>query len=80
MFVNSVSGRASFAAERLGMLILALAALSVARGTYEYLCLLSVPLIALYSGERGRYRLKYFFYAFYPIHLTVIYGIDMLLS
>ena len=73
-------GRASFAAERLGMLILALAALSVALGTYEYLCLLSVPLIALYSGERGRYRLKYFFYAFYPIHLAVIYGMDILLS
>ena len=72
--------RPSFVAERLFMLILALIILSLDLGTYEYLCVFSVPLLALYSGKRGRYRLKYFFYAFYPIHLAALYGMDMLLS
>jgi hypothetical protein len=72
-------GRSRFFAERLCMLTLALALLSLALGLYEYLCLLAVPLIALYSGKRGRYRLKYFFYAFYPVHLALLYGIRMLL-
>ncbi len=43
-------------------------------------CLLCVPLIALYNGERGKYRLKYLFYIFYPAHLAVIGGISLLME
>ncbi len=39
----------------------------------QYFSLLTIPIIALYNGERGRYRMKYFFYIFYPVHLGVLY-------
>jgi hypothetical protein len=35
------------------------------------LCLLSLILIRLYNGERGA-KLKYLFYAFYPVHLIIL--------
>lgn len=41
--------------------------------------LLSVPFIALYNGERGKARMKYFFYIFYPLHIVLIYGIAVLI-
>lgn len=41
--------------------------------------LLSLPIIALYNNEQGR-KMKYFFYLFYPLHLIVLYIIDMLIS
>lgn len=34
--------------------------------------LMALALIAFYNGERGR-KLKYAFYAFYPVHLTILY-------
>lgn len=43
-------------------------------------CLLALPLLALYSGKRGRGKLKYFFYFFYPLHLALLEGIYMLVS
>lgn len=37
--------------------------------------LLSIPLLLLYSGKRGKYKMKYFFYVFYPLHIALLYGI-----
>ena len=42
--------------------------------------LLALPLLLLYSGKRGKWRLKYFFYAFYPAHLVLLWGIRMLVE
>jgi len=42
--------------------------------------LLSVPLLALYNGERGRLKMKWFFYIYYPLHLGVIYLISLLMN
>ncbi len=42
--------------------------------------LLALPFIFLYNGKRGSKKLKYFFYAFYPLHLGAIYLIDILFS
>lgn len=38
-----------------------------------------IPL-ALYSGDRGKLKLKYFFYIFYPAHLGLLYLIAHLIA
>lgn len=34
---------------------------------------LSLPILMLYNGQRGKYSLKYFFYLYYPLHLGVLW-------
>ena len=41
--------------------------------------LMSVPFLLLYNGERGKMKLKYMFYIFYPTHLAVLFGINTLI-
>jgi len=41
------------------------------RSTLQWYALLALPLLFLYSGKRGKLRLKYFFYIFYPVHLAI---------
>lgn len=41
---------------------------------YAALCV--IPL-ALYNGKRGRRLNKYFFYAFYPAHIVILYFVKM---
>jgi len=40
---------------------------------FQWMMIAALPLIMLYNGERGRYSLKYLFYAFYPLHIWVLY-------
>lgn len=40
--------------------------------------LLSVVLLQFYNGKRGKLKMKYFFYLFYPLHFVVIYAIVIL--
>ncbi len=45
----------------------------------QWYAFLALPLLLLYNGKRGKYKMKYFFYIFYPAHLVIIYGISYLL-
>ena len=47
-------------------------------GGIQWFCLAAVLLLLCYNGQRGSRKLKYLFYVFYPLHLAVIYGIDLL--
>lgn len=67
-------------AEKLFMAAVGLSALALAGYRYQWYALLSLPLLALYNGQRGKRKLKYLFYVYYPLHLAVIYGIGLLLQ
>jgi len=57
----------------IGLLILSIYSKGI-----QYYSLLSIIPLLLYSGKRGKTNLKYFFYAFYPFHLVVIFLIKIL--
>ena len=67
----------------LGKLIaagLCLSAISYLGWQYQWLSLLTLPLLALYSGKRGKWQLKWLFYWYYPAHLVLLHGISLLLQ
>lgn len=39
----------------------------------QWFALLSLPMLALYNGQRGTLQLKWTFYLYYPIHLAVLH-------
>lgn len=53
---------------------------AISLGTLQWFSLLTVPLLFLYNGERGKAKMKYVFYIFYPAHLVILYGIAILIT
>ena len=44
-------------------------------GGVQIYSLFALPLLLLYSGKRGKWKMKYFFYIFYPLHLALLEGV-----
>ena len=65
--------------ERIFFTITILLIMSLIYGGIQIYSILSIPLLILYNGKRGKVNLKYLFYIFYPTHLVMIYAIRMLL-
>ena len=64
---------------RLGAFAIGLAVLCADSHPLQWISLSSLVLLALYNGKPGKYKLKYFFYIFYPLHLAVLWGIRYLI-
>ncbi len=56
-----------------------LVALGLHFGSIQWLGLLALPLLALYSGKRGAGGWKHLFYIYYPLHLAGIYLLSLVL-
>lgn len=63
----------------MAMLGLGMVLLSANVGGIQFFSLAALPLLLLYSGRRGKWNMKYFFYIFYPVHLVLLEGIAMLM-
>lgn len=64
---------------KLRNLAVGLALIALETGGIQWYSLLALPLLALYTGKRGKLKMKNLFYIYYPAHLVVIYGISLLL-
>lgn len=66
---------------RLALFAVGIYAMTFGMGVYadlETWALCAVPVMALYNGDRGVIKMKYFFYVFYPAHVALIYAISLL--
>lgn len=62
---------------KLAVTFLCLILLAYAAGTVQWYSVFAVPLLALYNGSRGKHKLKWFFYIYYPTHLVAIYLVSL---
>ena len=49
-----------------------------ANWSVQWFSLLTLPFLALYNGTRGKWKLKWLFYIYYPVHLVVLFLIRIL--
>lgn len=66
---------------RLGQIIAFLIAYAIINGRFPTIYMfLACGFISLYNGKRGMQLNKYFFYAFYPVHLFILYVATQIMS
>lgn len=65
--------------QKILLLGVGLSLLALDFGGIQWWSLATLPLLALYSGKRGKWRIGTFFYLYYPLHLAAIYGLSLLL-
>ena len=61
--------------------LLAAAGILVVMGSLNILqlfALAAIPFLALYNGQRGKLRMKWLFYWYYPLHIGILHLIAML--
>lgn len=56
-----------------------LALLAVDYGGVQWYGLAALLPLALYDGTRGKARIKWLFYLYYPLHLVAVYGLSLIL-
>ena len=64
---------------RLGAFAAGLAVLCTDSHPLQWYSMIAVFLLAFYNGKPGKYKMKYFFYIFYPLHLAILWGIRYLI-
>lgn len=67
-----------FGGRNIGAFTLGTLLLCLSYGHTQWWAMLTVPLLALYNGQRGKLRLGRLFYLYYPAHLVVLYGLSYL--
>jgi hypothetical protein len=55
-----------------------LALFNLTWGGIQWFSMAAIPFIALYNGKRGKRKMKYLFYIYYPAHLVVIHFLSLL--
>ncbi len=61
-----------------GLLLLCVESALSGGWVLQWLCLLALLPLTLYNGKRGKYKMKTFFYIFYPAHMAILWGIAYL--
>lgn len=51
----------------------------IAQPNFQWYSLLAIIPLIFYSGEKGKLKIKYLFYIYYPLHMLVIYALQLLL-
>ncbi len=64
---------------KLLLLAIGLIALAMQSFDIQWYALCALPLLALYNGQRGKRNIKTLFYVYFPLHLAMIYLVDLLL-
>ena len=65
---------------RVILVVIFIALMALLSNSIQWWALMAVPFIALYNGERGKAKMKYFFYIFYPLHLVLLFLIKIILT
>ena len=65
--------------EKLFAAAMCLLPLALQLGYWQWFSFLSLPILWLYNGQRGKGKLKYLFYIYYPLHMVAIYAIGYFL-
>lgn len=48
-------------------------------GYVQFFAVLTLPLLFLFNGKKGKLNLKYLFYIFYPLHLIIILIVQLII-
>lgn len=53
---------------------------AISIGGFQWYSFAALIPLACYNGQRGKWKMKYLFYIYYPLHMAVIYGLSVLIG